>query len=120
MTASTTAASGYTISVQGASLTRGSFTIAPIGATAATSTPGTEQFGIRATASGGSGVVAARYSSSTDFAYNATASSSDVVATTAGVSTDTTYSLYYISNISSLTESGQYATALTYVITANY
>ena len=120
LTASTTASDGYTITVRGATLTSGSNIITAIGNTAATSTPGSEQFGIRIIATGGSGVVSAPYNDTTDFAYNATAVTTDVIATTAGISEDTSYSVHYMSNINSNTEAGQYSATLTYIITANF
>jgi hypothetical protein len=120
MTASTTASNGYTITVRGGTLTSGSNTLTAIGDTAASSTPGSEQFGMRVEASGGSGQVASPYNLLTSYAYNATAGSTDIVATTAGTSEDTTYSVYFLSNIASQTEAGQYSTTITYVITANF
>jgi hypothetical protein len=120
LTASTTASDGYTITVRGTTLASGSNTITAIGGTAATSTPGSEQFGLRAIATGGSGIVSAPYNDVTDFAYNATAETTDIIATTAGISGDTIYSIHYMANINSLTEAGSYSTNLTYVITANF
>jgi spore coat protein U-like protein len=75
---------------------------------------------MRVEASGGSGQVASPYNLLTSYAYNATAGSTDIVATTAGTSEDTTYSVYFLSNIASQTEAGQYSTTITYVITANF
>ncbi|MCK5591517.1 MAG: hypothetical protein KAI72_06145, partial [Candidatus Pacebacteria bacterium] len=120
LTASTTVNDGYTITVRGATMTAGSNTITTIGDTAATSTPGSEQFGMRIVASGGSGTAVAPYNDATDFAYNATAVTTDVIASCNTSSTDTVYSMRYMGNIATLTEAGDYSTTLTYIITANF
>ena len=120
LTASTTAGTGYTITVRGNTLKSGNKAITGIGNSCASSTNGTEQFGIRMTSSGGSGQVSSPYSALTSYAYGATATTTDVVATTGGVSVDTTYSVYYMSNIHFLTEAGDYTTNITYVITGNF
>jgi hypothetical protein len=120
----TNAPSGYTITVKGATLTslqNASNTIPAIGATAASSTAGTSQFGIRVTASGGTGSsVSSPYNFSTSYGYNANATSSATLATGSGATNTTTYSLRYVANISGLQEAGTYTTGLTYVATANF
>jgi hypothetical protein len=125
LVASTNAPSGYTITVRGQTLTslqNASNTINAIGATAASSTLiGTEQFGLRATVTGGTGaVVAAPYSFATSFGYSATATTSSILATGSGASNASTYSLRYVTNISTVTEAGTYAANLVYVATANF
>lgn len=115
----TNALTGYTTTVQGATLTYDGATIDAIGAANTASSTGTEQFGIRATASGGSGAVSAPYAAS-GFAYDATSSTTDEVAAATTASTTTTYSVRYLANISSATEAGLYTTTLTYVTTANF
>ncbi len=119
----TNAANGYTINVQGATLTSGSNTITAIGATSAASSAGSEQFGIYATKSGGvNGTITARYGddSTPGFAYNATASTSDTLATGTSATATETYSIHYIANIAALTEAGSYSTNITYVGTGNF
>lgn len=118
LVAGTNAGSGYGVTVSGATLTNASFTIDAVGSVNTAAASGTEQFGLRLTASGGSGTVTAPYAAS-GFAYNAT-SSAVQVASASGSSANTTYSAYYIANISSNTEAGSYSTNLTYTATATF
>ncbi len=115
ITASTNASSGYTIYVLGSTLTSGGDTIDAIGGSATASSPGTEQFGIKVSASGGSGTAIAPYASA-NYAYNATTSQDDI-ATSSVPSLTTTYSITYIANISATTQPGSYGTTLTYTVT---
>lgn len=120
LSASTNASSGYVITVQGATLAAGSYTIDAIGGTNTASSIGTEQFGIRAVASGGVGSVTAPYAAS-GFAYAATATTtSQIASVSSGDGFTTTYSLRYLANIAPTTEASSYATTLTYVIAANF
>lgn len=117
---STNAASGYTLYVRGPTLTSGGNTITAIGGSNTASSAGSEQFGLRMTATGGSGAVASPYDGS-GFAYDATGSTMSPVASAAsGDGVITTYSARYIANISAATESGNYGTNLTYIVTANF
>ncbi len=120
----TNAPSGFALSVRGQTLTsqqNSNNTISVIGASAASSTPGTEQFGIRATESGGVGtVVADPFSYPTSYGYNATATTSATFATGSGSTPTSTYSLRYVANIGAITEAGVYAANLLYVATANF
>lgn len=113
---STNAASGYTLYVKGATLTSGANTIDAIGGSATASNPGTEQFGIKLTASGGTGTVLSPYNTA-NYAYAATSSVQDDLASSSGPSATTTYSMLYLANISSITEPGSYSTTLTYTAT---
>lgn len=115
----TNAASGYTMTVRGATLTAGIPTITAIGGTNTASTTGTEQFGLRMTASGGSGTVSAPYAAS-GFAYAADASTASTVASSSTSSATTTFSARYLANIAASTEAGSYTATLTYVTTANF
>lgn len=118
--ANTTAGSGYTVTVQGATLTSGIYTVNAIGGTNTASSVGTEQFGLRMTATGGSGTVTAPYAAA-GFAYAANATTpSQVASATTGTGVDTTYSVRYLANIAPQTESGTYSGSLIYVITANF
>ncbi len=114
----TNAGSGYSMTLNGTTLTSGAFTITAIGASNTASAIGTEQFGLRMTATGGSGTVTAPYAAS-GFALN-TASFPSQVASASGSSANTTYSARYIANIASNTEAGAYTSTLTYVTTANF
>ncbi|MBI3626506.1 hypothetical protein HY224_00480 [Candidatus Uhrbacteria bacterium] len=119
-TVSTNATNGYTVTVKGATLTSGGATITAIGGTNTASATNTEQFGLRINAAGGSGAVTAPYAAS-GFAYAATSSTTSQVASApSGDGVTTTYSVRYIANISSTTESGSYTATLNYVATANF
>lgn len=115
ITASTNATSGYVIYVLGGTLTSGANTIDAIGGSAVASNPGIEQFGIKASASGGSGVAVAPYASA-DYAYDATTTQDDI-GTSSVPSLTTTYSITYLANISATTQPGSYGTTLTYTAT---
>jgi hypothetical protein len=121
---STNAPSGFTLSVRGATLTsqqNASNTITAIGASAASSTAGTEQFGIRATEAGGVGTsIAAPFNFGTSYGYNGTATSSAILETGTGSTPTSTSSVRYLANISSITEAGTYVANLVYVATANF
>jgi hypothetical protein len=119
----TNAANGYTVNLQGATLTSGANTITAIGATSAASSAGSEQFGVYATKSGGvNGTITTRYNDNATpgFAYNATGSTADTLATGSSATNTETYSIHYIANISAVTEAGSYATNITYVGTGNF
>ena len=115
ITASTNATSGYVIYVLGGTLTSGANTIDAIGGSAVASNPGIEQFGIKASASGGSGVAVVPYASA-DYAYDATTTQDDI-GTSSVPSLTTTYSITYLANISATTQPGSYGTTLTYTAT---
>lgn len=116
--AGTNATSGYIVTAQGATLTSGGNTITPLAVNTA-SFPGNEQFGIRISATGGSGTVLAPFAAS-GFAWTPTASTAVIVANTSAPSTTTTYSVREMANISSLTEAGTYTASQTYVITGTF
>lgn len=113
ITVSTSAATGYTVALGGETLATSTYSIDPI-ATVASSTPGTEQFGIRLTDDAGAGTVNAAYSTA-DWLF---ATSTPVAAATAA-SADV-YSVHYLANISITTETGAYSTILTYTMTSNF
>jgi hypothetical protein len=121
---STNAGSGYTITVRGQTLTsqqNAANTIAAIGITYASSTAGSEQFGIRATVAGGTGAtVDQTFTGATSYGYGATATTSEIFATGSGATNTSTYSLRYVANIAGTTEAGTYVASLVYVATSNY
>ncbi|MEN9551775.1 MAG: hypothetical protein RI935_152 [Candidatus Parcubacteria bacterium] len=121
---STNAPFGFAITVRGDTLTsqqNSLNTITAIGAVAASSTPGTEQFAIRATESGGTGVtVDDTYRFSTSYGFDASSSTPSLFATGSGVTNTSTLSLRYLANVAGITEAGIYAANLTYVATANF
>lgn len=119
LTAITNSASGYNITVNGATLTSGANTITAIGGTHAASATGTEQFGFRVAASGGSGASVDPYNDVAEYAFD-TGSLPDTVASAAAASDTTTYTLTYMANISNLTEPGSYTTTHTFICTGNF
>jgi hypothetical protein len=120
----TNATTGYTITVQGATLTsqqNSGNTITAIGASPATSSAGSEQFGIYATKSGGSnGTIATPYATASSFGYNGTAATAATFSSGTTATATETYSLHYLANISPTTEAGTYTSSLVYVATANF
>ena len=113
------APSGYLVTVSGATLTDGAKSIDAIGGTSAASSTGSEQFGIRITASGGTGTASSPYNHGTNYAYDGVTVPDEVASdSVAGVTT--TYSVHYLGNISAITESGSYGTTLTYIATGSF
>jgi hypothetical protein len=121
LTASTNAPGGYIINVQGDTLTAtsGGYTISAIGASNTAPSVGNEQFGIRSAINSGNGTVTAPYAAS-GFAYDATGSVSDQLASGIGDSTSTIYSLRYLGNITTATEARPYQATLTYTISGTF
>jgi hypothetical protein len=114
----TNGASGFTLTVNGITLTASGGTIDAIGSTNTASSAGSEQYGVRFTASGGSGTVSAPYAAA-GFALD-TAAFPDEVGASAGTSADTTFSARYIANIASNTDAGAYTSTLTYIATGRF
>jgi len=118
--ASTNAPSGYTIFVQGNSLSNGLATITAIGATPASPTPGANAFGMKASATGGVGEVVYPYND-TGFAYGATSSTpSNVALANSGNGESTSYGITTVATIDSVLNYGEYSTNLTYILVPNY
>jgi hypothetical protein len=125
LTIATNANAGYTITLQGGTLTsqqNALNTISPNGNVPIVSSPGSEQFGIYATKSGGgNGVIDSTYATVSSFGYNSSAISSAALATASSANgTLEVYHLHYIANISALTEAGSYSTSIVYVGTSNF
>ncbi|MEA2701754.1 MAG: hypothetical protein QOE22_463 [Candidatus Parcubacteria bacterium] len=120
----TNAPSGYSVSVQGATLTsqqNAGNTITANGSTPATSSTGTEQFGIYTTKAGGvNGTIDPTYATGSSFGYDGTAGAAATFATGSSATATETYSLHYIANIAPTTEAGTYTASLNYVATANF
>ncbi len=123
ITVSSFAAGGYSLSVMGSSLSYMSHTISPIGNSNLASNVGFEQFGLRAIATGGLGVVQSPYSGS-GFAFPSNANTvPSVIATESSANSNgvqTVYSIHYIANIASNTPAGKYSTNLTYLLTGTF
>lgn len=122
ITASTNGGSGYTIALSGDTLKSGANSITALGASPTALATGTSQFGVRATASGGTGTVSSPYNGSAgNYGFGTTPPLSNVAfATATGATAATTYSNFYAANISPTTPAGSYTTTLTYVATANF
>jgi hypothetical protein len=119
ISAQTNSNNGYFITVKGDTLTRDSFSIDAIGGTNTAPSPGTEQFGLRGVVTTGTGLISAPYAAS-GFAYDATASSADIVATGDGDRVTTEFSIRYLVDISTTTVSGLYTANLQYVVTPTF
>ncbi len=124
LTVGTNAPSGYTLTVQGQTLTssqNAANTIDYAGAASTAIASSTEMFGITATKSGGvNGTIDATFATANQFGYDATATTSVTFASGSTPTATETYSLKYIGSISALTEAGTYTASLVYVATANY
>ena len=119
MTVTTNAPYGYILTVEGDTLTKGADEITEIGGSNTTPPVGTNAFGIRLVATGGSGTVTAPYDGS-GFAYNATVSPVEIARATTGDDVTTTYSVRAAATIAPTLHPGSYATSLTYVATATF
>jgi hypothetical protein len=116
-----TATDGYSLTVNGSTLTCsscGGETIDAIGGTALSSSTGTEQFGLRLIVNSGTGVSTAPYASA-NWAFD-TASLPDQVASGDGDGSTTEFGVRYIANTASVSEAGEYSATLTYTVTATY
>lgn len=124
--ASTNGINGYTVTVNGATLTSGSDTISALASNAASSI-GTSQFGMNlvsnATPSVGSAVtgtgtaaVAANYNTADSFRF----ATGETVASVSAPTNANAFTVSYIANISGLTPPGHYTSNLHYDATANF
>jgi hypothetical protein len=124
LTVSTNAPAGYSITVQGQTLTSQQNplnTINSVGITPVVSATGTEQFGVYATKAGGiNGTIDPTYATTLSFGYDGTATTSATFASGSTPTNPETYSLHYLANIATLTEAGTYSANLVYVGTANF
>ncbi len=133
LSAATNGESGYGISyLPAATLTSGGNTITALGSPTA-STLNTEQFGLNLAAntaagshtatdfgaapSGGSGAAVVNYATANSFKF---ATAGDQVASSAGPSLATTYTVSTIANIGNATEAGAYSTIVTFNVVAGY
>lgn len=118
---STNADSGYAITLDGSTLTCvdcAGATVDAIGGTAVSSSPGTEQFGVRGSVVSGNGTISTPYDGA-NWAFD-TSAFPDVFASGAGDSVTSVFGLRYLANISATTEPGQYSSGATFIVTASY
>lgn len=127
MTVATNAATGYSVSYSGSTLTSGANTI-PAMSTAAASVTNSKQFGINLTnnttpavgvsVSGtGSGTAATGYNTANQFKFN---TAGDVIASASLPTNSNVFTISYIANIDGATAAGAYSTVIGYVATANF
>lgn len=126
MTASTNGGSGYSITVNGTTLTYGTYTI-PALASQTASTQNSGQFGLNlmsnttpsvgsAVSGSGSGTPTGNYGTANQFRFV----SGDPVASASAATNSNTYTVSYIANIGGSQQAGAYSTALTYIATAQF
>ncbi|MFA6305147.1 MAG: hypothetical protein WC651_00245 [Candidatus Gracilibacteria bacterium] len=115
----TSATSGYSLAVTGATLTNGGNNIDAIGGTEVVPTVGTEEFGMRVGVASGTGTASAPYNDVTPkYAYNGVSGLSEIASNSGD--DDDTYNIYYMANIADDTVAASYSTALTYVATGMF
>lgn len=127
MAAYTNADGGYTITYNGATLSGGGNSIDAM-TSETTSSTNTEQFGINlmnnatpnvgADPTGGIGAAGGDYNDADSFMF--TPSTTTALASAAGPSASTTYTVSYIANVAATTEAGTYSTTITYICTATF
>ncbi len=117
-TINTNAASGYTLTYSGATLTSGGNTISPATITGdADGTPGSEQFAISTTVTSTGSEASGYDHAGPDWKF--TAGSTQTLASHTAPASDS-IGIRYLANISATTEPGSYSTTLTYVATGNF
>ena len=121
MTLATNAASGYSITYNGATLTSGGNTIDV--ATISEDddgTPASEQFALGLDDNGGNVTIVSDYDLATTNSYKFVASTTTTVASETAPTAIETFDVQYIANISTVTEAGSYSTDITWIATGNF
>lgn len=127
MTLATNAPSGYSVAYNGTTLTSGENTIAAMASGG--SDQGTAQFGINLkanatpiigadTSGSGTGAPTADYNTADTFKF--VASTTTPIATASLPTLSNVFTTSYIANVSAVTKSGAYSTAIMYIATANF
>ena len=121
MTLATNAASGYSITYNGATLTSGGNTIdvATISEDDDGS-PGSEQFALGLDDNGGNATIASAYDLATANSYSFVAGTTTTVASETIATATETFDVQYIANVAGLTEAGSYTTNITWIATGNF
>jgi len=122
LTAGTNSSLGYTISVEGDTLTstgNPADTIDRIGDGDAI-TPGTEQFGLDVDQQAATGVVATVEAPFDDYGMTDAAATPETLITQTSPTANNIFDVNYVANIATLTEAGNYATTFTYTMAANF
>jgi hypothetical protein len=116
MSASTNAGSGYSITINGATMTSGANTI-PALTSSTGSSVGSSQYGLNVTAAGaGTGAANANYSNGSLYRFN----TGDAVASAAGPTNANLYTSNYIVNVGGSQAAGLYTATMTYICTATF
>jgi hypothetical protein len=114
-----TNAGNYSVFINGPGFTSSNADqITSLPAVATAPVVGQEQFGLRVGINSGVIVPTAPYGSAGMYAYSE--NSIDQIASGVGDKTDQILDVYYLSNISALTENGIYETDITYTVTAQF
>ncbi len=120
LTVGTNAASGYSVTYYGATLTSGGNTITAASITTdSDGTTGSEQFALSVSASGDA-TIASGYARGTNSSWNFVANTATTIVSETVPTATETLSVSYLANISTLTEAGSYSTTLTYIATGNF
>jgi len=119
LTVDTNCPDGVRVTFSGNTLTGSSGTIAPIGATATASHPGSSQFGLNASYRSGDTSASAQspYNSSGLYAFH---SGDGIVASDVALTGPTAFNVGYLANISGSEPEGHYSTNITYTAIANF
>ena len=120
MTLATNAASGYSITYNGATLTSGGNTIDV--ATISEDddgTPASEQFALGLDDNGGNATIVSAYDLATANSYSFVAGTTTTVASETIATATETFDVQYIANVAGLTEAGSYTTNITWIATGD-
>lgn len=120
LAAGTNAAGGYIITYNGTNLASGANVIDAATITGdADGTPGTEQFALALSKSGGSATIATAYAqASNNWSY--VPATTTTLVTQAAIEASTTYDVRYLANIATLTPAGAYTSTINYIATATF
>ncbi len=119
MAIGTNATTGYTLTYNGATLTSGLNTIAAATIPGdADGTPGSAQFALAGTETGGGDMETAYNAVTPNWSF--VPSTTTTLATATGVVSSSSIAMEYIANIPASQAAGAYATNLTYVVTGNF
>ena len=121
MPLATNAASGYSITYNGATLTSGGNTIDV--ATISEDddgTPASEQFALGLDDNGGNATIVSAYDLATANSYSFVAGTTTTVASETIATATETFDVQYIANVAGLTEAGSYTTNITWIATGNF
>ena len=121
MTIATNAATGYSITYNGATLTSGLNTISVATISSDNDgTPATEQFALGIDDNGSNVTIASGYDLAGTNSYAFVAGTTTTIASETVPTATETIDVQYIANIATTTEAGSYSTDITYIATGNF